>query len=247
MTKNDSEELFKSGLEIANRKLQTSASVSAKNSLYSEKPKRKRIVNRAEGLLHQRMGHVQEDTVAKMIISKRHGMADNDKFIKKNCVTCQSTKQMKSYCDGKLIKNAMATAIHAKVYGPFRELSLGGNKYILAITTTSHRYVEIKAIADWSQVAQCILNYIAWIERNVEKRVKRVLMHNAKAFIALHNEIRQMEVNPTTTAAYSVQSNGLLKRMNRTLLDKVRALLKSANLKEAFWGKAMGHAAYLHN
>lgn len=43
---------------------------------------------------------------------------------------------------------------------------------------------------------------------------------------------------------YSPQSNGLSERSNKTLLDKVRALLENANLKEAFCGKAPFYAAY---
>lgn len=39
----------------------------------------------------------------------------------------------------------------------------------------------------------------------------------------------------------------MAERMNRILLDKVTAMLKEADLPNAYWGEAMCHAAYLYN
>lgn len=43
------------------------------------------------------------------------------------------------------------------------------------------------------------------------------------------------------------QQNGVVKRMNKTLLEKVRCLLFTSGLPNTFWGEALSTAAYLIN
>jgi hypothetical protein len=43
------------------------------------------------------------------------------------------------------------------------------------------------------------------------------------------------------------QQNGLVERMNRTLLDKVRCMLHESGLTKRFWAEALNTAAYLIN
>lgn len=43
------------------------------------------------------------------------------------------------------------------------------------------------------------------------------------------------------------QSNGLAERMNRTLLNKTRGLLKGASMDKGYWGEALRYATYVFN
>lgn len=56
-----------------------------------------------------------------------------------------------------------------------------------------------------------------------------------------------MGINPTTTSAHGPQSSRLSKRVNRTLMNKARALIDNADLKETFWSEGVLHSAYIHN
>jgi len=49
------------------------------------------------------------------------------------------------------------------------------------------------------------------------------------------------------TALGNPRQNGLVERMNRTLLERVRCMLFHANLSKAFWGEAGNTAAYVLN
>lgn len=51
----------------------------------------------------------------------------------------------------------------------------------------------------------------------------------------------------TTLSAHASQSNGLVKSMNRTLLDKTRSMLDYGGLKERFRAEAFKYVAVLHN
>ena len=50
-----------------------------------------------------------------------------------------------------------------------------------------------------------------------------------------------------TSPAYVPQSNGKVERLNRTLVEKTRAMLRSSNLDIAYWGLAIQAANYLRN
>lgn len=50
-----------------------------------------------------------------------------------------------------------------------------------------------------------------------------------------------------STSVHTPESNSLAKRMNRTLLYKVRAILKVAGMSNAFWSEVMYRSAYLNN
>jgi len=53
--------------------------------------------------------------------------------------------------------------------------------------------------------------------------------------------IRNLTVHDTP------EHNGVAKRLNRTLLEKVRAMLFSSGLPKSLWGEAVSHAVYLKN
>lgn len=54
--------------------------------------------------------------------------------------------------------------------------------------------------------------------------------------IARHKTVRQ-----------TPQQNGLAERMNRTILEKVRYMLRSLGLERNFWGEAVKTASYQIN
>ena len=43
------------------------------------------------------------------------------------------------------------------------------------------------------------------------------------------------------------QHNGVVERMNQTIVEKVRCMLKLAKLPKSFWGEAVKTAVYLIN
>lgn len=49
------------------------------------------------------------------------------------------------------------------------------------------------------------------------------------------------------TVKHTPQQNGLAKRMNRTLLDRMSCMLLNAKLPKSFWGEVITAAAYLIN
>ncbi|XP_073138260.1 uncharacterized protein [Henckelia pumila] len=49
------------------------------------------------------------------------------------------------------------------------------------------------------------------------------------------------------TTAYTPQQNGVAERMNRTLLDRIKAMLSTAGLPKSFWAESVKTASYIIN
>ena len=49
------------------------------------------------------------------------------------------------------------------------------------------------------------------------------------------------------SAKYTPQSNGLVERKNRTLIDMARSMLSEYNVSHSFWAEAINTACYYSN
>lgn len=53
------------------------------------------------------------------------------------------------------------------------------------------------------------------------------------------------DIRHKKTIPHTLQHNGVAKRMNRTLTERVRSMLSSANLPKSFWGETFCITCYL--
>lgn len=88
-------------------------------------------------------------------------------------------------------------------------------------------------------------NYILCVERNGGKSVKRVHIYSVMKYICTLQTLSRSSNIHTTTSAYTPESNGKSERINRTLLDKIRAMMKEAGFHNAYRAEAMYQAVYL--
>ena len=54
-------------------------------------------------------------------------------------------------------------------------------------------------------------------------------------------------ISKHNTTPYTPQQNGVVERMNRTLMEKERCMLSGAGIGQEFWVEALGTACYLVN
>ncbi|KAJ8889956.1 hypothetical protein PR048_009461, partial [Dryococelus australis] len=66
-------------------------------------------------------------------------------------------------------------------------------------------------------------------------------------FTLIDKYTRELGIQHQTTCPYTPEQNGLVERLNCTLVEKARCLLIEARLDCTFWAEAVNTAAYLHN
>ena len=99
------------------------------------------------------------------------------------------------------------------------------------------------------EAAAALEEVIQLFETQLGKKVKQIrsdgggeyLNHTMAAYCSSKGILHQK------TTAYSPQQNGVAERLNRTLLDRTRAMLADSGLSLRYWGEAIMTANYLRN
>ncbi|GJV06667.1 gag-pol polyprotein [Tanacetum coccineum] len=87
------------------------------------------------------------------------------------------------------------------------------------------------------------------VELDSGKKIKCLRMDNRGEYTGdeFNTFCRQEEIKRQFTTAYTPQQNGVAKQMNRTLLERARAMLATTSLGKSFWAKAVNTACYVIN
>jgi hypothetical protein len=85
-------------------------------------------------------------------------------------------------------------------------------------------------------------------ERQAGKKVKVLRTDRGKEYLGdLERHLKSQGINHQTSVTYTPAQNGRAERINRTLIEKARAMLLTHGLPKDFWGAAMVTAAQLRN
>ena len=200
---------------------------------------------------HHRFCHVGNSTIKKLAEANRVIGLNDAKMDRHTCEAC---------CIGKATKTACATLksrqsrevcelIHSDLCGPMPVKSIGGSRYFITFTDDFSRSVTVLCISSKEEVKSCVKSYIARIEREKDRKVKRFRTDNGLEFCnkELSEYFRSAGIKHEKSNVETPQMNGVAERINRTLLDLTRSMLKSAYLPPKFWTEAVTTAAYIKN
>ena len=100
-----------------------------------------------------------------------------------------------------------------------------------------------------SQLLDKFREFEATVVGETGQRIGTLHTDNGTEFVnqdfARYLENRQM--NHETSAPYTPQQNGIAQKVNRTLVEKARALMSHAGFAKSYWAEAVATAAHLKN
>jgi transposase InsO family protein len=144
--------------------------------------------------------------------------------------------------------------VHTDLIGPLRTHSRTHGTYIILITDDYSRYVWCKELRakDGSSALQAIKEYQAMAERRHQVAGHQLQTirgdgggeftnNAAKAYFA------EKGIQLQHSAPYTPQQNGVAERMNRTVMEAVRAALAWSGLARHHWYDALLHAVHTRN
>lgn len=140
--------------------------------------------------------------------------------------------------------------LHMDVCGPMSPAAWDGSRYFLTIIDDKSRYVKVFLLRNKSEAAKNIIEFVAYAEtHHFGYRVCNVRSDNGGEFTsaALEEFFRNKGIVHQLTVPYTPQQNGVAERMNRTLLEKAKAILHRPSLPKYLWNEAIQTAAYVHN
>jgi hypothetical protein len=130
-----------------------------------------------------------------------------------------------------------------------RLASKGGARYVLTFMDDFTRKSDIYLLKLKSEVLDTFIRYKAAVERQSGCNIKTIRTDNGGEFCnqKMDDYLRRVGIRHELTTVYTPQQNGGAERLNRTLVEKVRCLLRDSGLPEDFWGEAMLTANFLRN
>lgn len=200
---------------------------------------------------HQRLGHINIRSIKELSDKNLVRGLEDINVDNINCDGCNVSKSTKAPCKrikGRHTKTVLEL-VHSDLCGPMPSKSIGGSEYFLTFTDDYSRKTTVYCLKGKNEVASYTKRYIARVERETDQKLKRIRTDNGlefcnKELITLFNELG---IKHERTNTYTPQMNGVAERINRTLLDMARAMLKTAQLPERFWAEALLSACYIKN
>lgn len=206
-------------------------------------------------LWHRRFGHISAKNLEVLV---RNDMVsglkvDNDKK-QSGSITCEPC------IAGKLARKPFSRSeerrssrvlelVHSDVCGPVTPVGLFGSRFFVTFIDDWTHFTVVFLIESKSEVLRCFEQYEAMVTAKFGKQISRLRCDNGGEYTGKHfkkfcaNKGIQMEL----TVAYTPEQNGVSERMNRTLVEKARAMLVDSGVSKEFWGQAVQTAAYLLN
>ena len=169
----------------------------------------------------------------------------------KLCSACQAEKQVGNTHPK---KSMMSTSkafelMHIDLFGPTTYTSIRGNKYGFIIVDDFTRYTWVFFLGDKSDVFATFKSFVKGIHNEFETTIKKVRSDNGSEFknTRIDELCDEFGIRHQFSAKYTPQSNGLVERKNRTLIDMARSMLSEYNVSHSFWAEAINTACYYSN
>ena len=199
-------------------------------------------------LWHRRLAHISEKGLQLLAKQSLIPQAKGDSL--NPCDYCVFGKHHRvSFKKSSNRKISKLELIHSDVCGPMEVESLGGNKYFVTFIDDASRKTWVYLLQAKSQVFQCFQQFHAMVERETGKQLKCLRTDNGGEYISkeFRDYCSKYGIRHEKTVPGTPQHNGVAERMNRTIVEKVRCMLRMAKLSKPFWGEAVQTAVYLIN
>ena len=206
-------------------------------------------------LWHRRYGHLGYDNLAKLAAGKLvTGMNTSAAEFKaageKACGTCITSKQHKvprptSSSD----TERPLELVHTDVCGPLEVPSLGGSLYLATYLDDHSKLSIVKPVQRKSDVPEVTKEVINFMEKQSGCDLLILRSDNGTEYLNkdLGTFLDSKGVVHQTTVRYTPEQNGAAERLNRTLMDRMRAMLEDSGLPKELWAEAALTACFIRN
>lgn len=203
---------------------------------------------------HRKLGHLGFDSLATMASNGLFG-AQSPKpsaFLQakaEQCETCVRTKHSRNPHPARSVKAAaVCDRIHTDV-SFFDVISRTGHIGFVSFIDEATGRAITRLIKRKSDVTQLTQQAVAWFETQSGRSVKSIRSDNGGEYLSLEFAAfcASKGIIHEFSAAYTPQQNGIAERFNRTIKDRVRAMLDDCSLSHCYWPYALTYACHVMN
>ena len=127
--------------------------------------------------------------------------------------------------------------------------TLSGSRYFVTFIDDASRKVWVYFLKRKDKVFQYFKRFHAMVEREIGKPLKCHHSDNGGEYTSneFKNYCFEHGIKHEKTVPSTPQHNDVAKRINRTIMEKVRCMLRMAKLPKPFWDEAIQTVCYLIN
>jgi transposase InsO family protein len=204
--------------------------------------------------LHRRMGHIAPEAARRLM---KEGLVTGVKLDEASeiteCDSCEYAKMHRKAVGKEKGKDSRATKfgeeVHSDVWGPSPISTIHGRFYYVTFIDDNSRLTHIHLLRRKDQAFDAYLIYEAWVKTQKNTAIKKLHTDHGGEYLsdAFSEHLAKAGTARNLTVHDTPEHNGVAERSNRTLLERVRAMLHSSGLPKFLWGEAVKHAVYLKN
>ena len=205
-----------------------------------------------ESIWHRRFGHLGVKNLERLAKDQLvEGFDYNPKKNQTLCEPCIRGKQHRTPFPnaGGERSDELLGVVHSDVCGKIEEKSLSGAEYFITFIDDKSRHVWVYMMKHKSEAFQKFLEWKAMVEKSTGLKMKTLRTDNGGEYTSSEFEkyLKSEGIKHETTIPKTPEQNGVAERMNRTLVETVRAMLADSGLAKSFWAEALSTATYLRN
>ena len=166
------------------------------------------------------------------------------------CAGCQYGKAHPlSYEESKYKAKEPLELIHSDVFGPVKQASIGGMRYMVTFIDDFSRYLWVFFMKEKSKTLSKFKEFKSTTEAEIGKRVRRLFTNNGGEYTSykFSNFLRENRIRRQFTCSNTPQQNGVAERKNMHLAEICRSMLHAKNVPRQFWAEAMKTTTFIIN
>uniref|UniRef100_A0AAV1U159 Integrase catalytic domain-containing protein n=1 Tax=Peronospora matthiolae TaxID=2874970 RepID=A0AAV1U159_9STRA len=204
-------------------------------------------------LWHRRLGHVSYGTLNAMVKDGRiKGATMKTKVA---CDVCATSKQVRksfktSEEDAETSESLRSdVVVCSDVLGPITPASKSGFSYAVTFIMMKSRYVTVYPLRKNSNVASAFKRFYQDIKTASGTKINVLRSDNGGEYRnkTMNSFCKAKFIKQEFKVPYNPEQNGMAERMNRTLVEMTRYMLKESGLEKSYWCEALMTAADIKN
>jgi hypothetical protein len=201
--------------------------------------------------MHERYGHLSVGGLKKLQDQgaiPNIGIKGDEKL---NCIACSKGKGTRAPFGARTETETkkVGDLTHSDVCGPIEPASLAGNRYFVTYTDDASRFTKTYFMKQKSEQIEKYKEYRNYMKTQFGIELKKIRTDSGGEYTSEEFEgyLRKKGTIHEEKPARTPQWRGVSERLNRTLFDKARAMLKGNNVPNYLWAEAIKYATDLKN
>lgn len=208
------------------------------------------IPEKAFILLHEALGHPSLKKMKLMLASGELKIGDVQFPDVLRCDVCQQSKQTRRVKGSGGTKYPLLEVVHSDLC-EMSAASMGGARYMLTFMDDHSRFCKLFLIPnkEADTVTSKFGEFVSWAERVTNSKVLRLRSDHGSEYenVLMKAFCTKSGITQEFSNAYSPSQNGNAERINRSLLEIMRANMIQSRLPGILWAEVMMYSCHLYN